>query len=251
MVGLISWTEETPPRRAEERTVLRMRFCSVRILRRGRTPAPLLRARCARAARTLRRLGVTRAVFPAEFPYRSVFFKAGVAPVEVLPLYRRLAGEWLRAGLAARGVSGGATAALCADQLTGEAARAVAELCQRYRYVLLDLPEGGEELARQLRREFGVSLILRPEMRRLAAADGALLFAPRPGLKGPVTLALYDGAELPENVKMRVPEAEEQLPQDCRRDELLAALCGAGRLRPEQIELSLAAEPSIPEAQNC
>ena len=250
MIGFVTWTEEKPPRRAEERTILRMRFCAADILRRERTPAAVLRGRARAAARALSRAGVVRAVFPEDFAFLPAFAKQNVVPVDVLPLYRRLAGEWLRAGLAARGVSGAAMAALCADRLTGEAVRAVTELCLRYRYVLLDVPEGGEELARQLRREFGVSLILRPAAGQLAAADGALLFSPRSELRGPVTLALYDGAQPPENVRMRLPALEEQLPQGCRRDQLLAALWGAGALRPEQIELSLEGPLSPAGAKN-
>ena len=240
MIGVVTWTEEKPPRRAEERTILRMRFCAADILRRERTPAAVLRGRARAAARALSRAGVVRAVFPEDFALLPSFAKQNVGPVDVLPLYRRRAGEWLRAGLAARGVSGAAMAALCADRLTGEAVRAVTELCLRYRYVLLDVPEGGEELARQLRREFGVSLILRPAAGQLAAADGALLFS----------LALYDGAQPPENVRMRLPALEEQLPQGCRRDQLLAALWGAGALRPEQIELSLEGPLSPAGAKN-
>lgn len=250
MIGFVTWTEEKPPRRAEERTILRMRFCAADILRRERTPAAVLRGRARAAAWALSRAGVVRAVFPEDFAFLTAFAKQNVVPVDVLPLYRRLAGEWLRAGLAARGVSGAAMAALCADRLTGEAVRAVTELCLRYRYVLLDVPEGGEELARQLRREFGVSLILRPAAGQLAAADGALLFSPRPELRGPVALALYDGAQPPENVRMRLPALEEQLPQGCRRDQLLAALWGAGALRPEQIELSLEGPLSPAGAKN-
>lgn len=239
MIGFVAWTEEKAPRRAGESSVLRMRFLEVRLLRRKNTPAAVLRRRAAAAAKKLQKLGVTRAVFPEEFSYEAVFAKYGVFPVDVMPLYRSLAGEWVRAEIAARGLAGEATAAVCADRLTGELVRAVTELCLRHRYVLLDVNDGGEELARQLRREYGVSLILRPSAGQLAEAQAALLFAPRPGLRCAVTLALYDGAEPPKNVTMTLPALEEQAPPGCRRDQLFAALCAAGALRPPQIEIKV------------
>lgn len=239
MIGFVAWTEEKAPRRAEELAVLRMRFLGVSLRRKQNTPTAVLRRRAASTAKKLQKLGITRAVFPENFPYEAVFTKHGVSPVEVMPLYRSLAGEWLRAEIAAKGLSGAATAAVCGDRLTGELVRAVTELCLRYRYVLLDVPDGGEELARQLRREFGVSLILRPSAGQLAAAEAVLLFAPRPELRSNVVLALYDGAELPENVTLTLPALEDQLPSGCRRDQLFAALCGAGVLRAAQIEIKV------------
>lgn len=237
MIGFVTWTEERAPRRAEELSILRMRFCRVYLTRRRGTPAPLERRRLAAAAKKLEKQGVTRAVFPEDFSQLAAFEKRGVVPVETLPLYRRLAGEWLKTSLAAKGLGGATTVAVCGERLTGELVRTVTELCLRWRYVLLDVPDGGEELARQLRREFGVSLVLRPSAAQLAAADAALLFTPRPELRNGVTLALYEGAAPPEHVRLELPALEEQLPAGCRRDQLLAALYGAGALRPEQIEV--------------
>lgn len=239
MIGFVSWTEEKAPRRAVELAVLRMRFLEVSLRRRQNTPAAVIRRRAASAAKKLQKLGITRAVFPENFPYEAVFAKHGVSPVEVMPLYRNLAGEWLRAEIAAKGLSGTATAAVCGDRLTGELVRAVTELCLRYRYVLLDVPDAGEELARQLRREYGVSLILRPNAGQLAAAEAALLFAPRPMLRSTVVLALYDGAKPPENVTLTLPALDDHMPPGCRRDQLFAALCGAGALRAAQIEIKV------------
>ena len=236
MIGFVAWTEEKAPRRAGDAAILRMRFLEVRLLRRKSTPAAVLRRRAAAAAKRLQKLGVTHAVFPEAFPYEAVFEKYGVFPVEVTRLYRSIAGEWLRAEFAAREISGASKLAVCADRLTGELVRMVTELCLRYRYVLLDVGEGGEELARQLRREFGVSLLLRPDAGQLESAEALLLFAPRPGLRCAVTLPLYDGAPAPQNVTRSLPSLEERTPPGCRRDQLFAALCAAGALRPEQIE---------------
>ena len=237
MIGFVAWTEEKAPRRAGDAVVLRMRFLEVRLLRRKNTPAAVLRRRAAAAARKLQKLGVVRAVFPEAFPYEAVFAKYGVFPVETARLYRSIAGEWLRSELAAKGISGASRLAVCADRLTGELVRTMTELCLRYRYVLLDVAEGGEELARQLRREFGVSLLLRPSAAQLESAEALLLFAPRENLRCAVTLPLYDGAPAPQNVALSIPALEERTPPGCRRDQLFAALCAAGALRPEQIEV--------------
>lgn len=243
MIGYITWTEGKAPRGVEETAILRMCFCRVSLLRKPGTPAAMLRRRAAAGARKLEKLGIQRAVFPVGFPYEAAFAKRGVLPVAVTPLYRAMAGEWLRAELAARGLTATATVAVCGDRLTGELVRTVTELCLRYRYVLLDIPSGGEELARQLRREYGVSLLLRPAAEQLAAAEGAVLFAPGKGLECPVVLPLYDGAPPPENMRLLLPpQLEGKLPDGMRRDQLLAAMVGAGMLRPAQIELQVAAK---------
>lgn len=239
MIGYVTWTEEKAHHKVEEISILRMRFCRVCLLRKKGTPSAFAHRRASSAAAKLQKLGVTRAVFPADFPYISHFIKRGILPVEVMPLYRALAGEWLREELAVRGVTA-SSVAVCGDRLTGELVRTVTELCLRYRYVLLDIPEGGEELARQLRREFGVSLQLRPTAEQVATADGVLLFKFKEGIKNAVVLPLYNGAEPPSVLQMQLPPLlEEKLPAGCRRDQLFAAMTAAGILRPAQIELKM------------
>ena len=58
------------------------------------------------------------------------------------------------------------------------------ELVLRHRYVLLDLPYGGGDLCRQLRREYGVSLLLGPSQEQLEGAEAAVLFDPRTDCRG-------------------------------------------------------------------
>jgi hypothetical protein len=177
-------------------------------------------------------------VLPADFPYVPQLAKYGVRPVSTLPLRRALAADWARAAMEERGLSGGsARLAVTAAQLTGELVRTVTELSLRCRYVLLDLPYGGEELCRQLRREYGVSLLLGPEKEQLEGAEVLLLFDDRQDLsrKNQAVLPLYEGAEdaLPHLVLP--PALEEQLPAGADRPQLLAALQEAGVLRAGQI----------------
>ena len=135
---------------------------------------------------------------------------------------------------------GNAKVAVAGSQLTGELVRTVTELSLRNRYVLLDLPYGGEELCRQLRREYGVTLLLSPAKEQLEGADVLLLFDRREDLKpGGVVLPLYEGAQTPLPPLLLPPAMEERLPAGADRGQLLAALREAGALRPGQITVGL------------
>ncbi|MFR3921510.1 MAG: hypothetical protein ACLTYN_05525 [Dysosmobacter welbionis] len=91
--------------------------------------------------------GVTRLVVPEAFAYGERLEKVGVAPVSALPLRRALAADLARAVMAGRNLSGGsARLAVAGDQLSGELVRTVTELALGNRYVLLDVPYGGDTL---------------------------------------------------------------------------------------------------------
>lgn len=72
---------------------------------------------------------------------------------------------------------------MAGDQLSGELVRTVTELALGNRYVLLDVPYGGDTLANQLRREYGVSLLLSPTRQQMEEADVLVLFAARTDLR--------------------------------------------------------------------
>ena len=240
MVGLLTWAEPGKGQksvRLEERHILRMRFLQAEV---ARSPhGAILRRRAAAAGKRLRKRGVTQVVLPEGFPFRELLAKCGLRPVSTLALRRGLAADWVRAGLEEKGLPvAGARVAVAAASLTGEAVRTVTELCLRHRYVLLDLPYGGEELCRQLRREYGVSLLLGPSKDQLEGAEALVLFDPRTDLsmKNPVALRLYDESQaLPPLVLP--PEAEEALPAGVNRGQLLAVLREAGAVKREQIVL--------------
>ena len=183
MIGILLWKEPQRgfwqrPVSLSERNILHMHFLCAEIARGPRTPEAVLRRRVAAAAKRLRKRGAVRVVLPEEFAFREQLGE--LRPVSTLSLRQAMAADWARWSLIRRGVpAAGARVAVCADTLTGEVVRTVTELSLRHRYVLLDLPYGGEELCRSLRREYGVSLLLRPAPEELAAADAALLFAPR------------------------------------------------------------------------
>jgi len=237
MLGLLLWKDVRKEKRERavtvgERSILHVRFQCAEILRTDRTPETVLRRRIAAAAKRLRRLGVNRLVLPEAFPYRKELERWGLEPVSTLSLRQALAADWVGWQLAERGITG-ARVAVSADRLTGEVVRTVTELVLRYRYVLLDLPYGGEELDRRLRREYGVSLLLNPGPEQLEGADALLMFAPR-DCCAPAALRLYDeGGAMPPLVLP--PTLEAKLPAGADRGQLLAVLRESGVIRPGQI----------------
>ena len=242
MIGLLVWKS---PERGERQkrivsqrcSVLQVRMLRVEILRGEKTPEAVLRRRVTAAAKRFRREGITEIVPPADFAYLPQLEKEGVRVVSCLSLARALAGRLVRREVERLGMPPASVrVAVCGEVLTGELVRTVRELALLYRYVLLEVP-GGEELGRQLRREYGVSLLVAPGRAQLETADVTVLFSPREknsDWRG-IVLPLYEGAEfrLP---KLELPPAlEEQLPAGAARTALLAALHRCGAIRTEQI----------------
>ncbi len=241
MFGLWIWTSPERGQRAvetAERRVLHTPFYCVRVARGARTPEAVLRRRAAAAARKLEKAGVRRVVLPEGFAYGRLLEKRELRPVDTLSLRRELAAEQTCRGLEDRGLSGG-TVAVSADAMGAELVRTVTELSLRYRYVMLDVPYGGPDLAGRLRREYGVALQLGPEPAQLGAAEALVLFAPRTDLRrdNPVVVEAYRGTEAPLPPLLLPPALEEEMPAGCCRIQLLAALRESGALRPGQISL--------------
>ena len=240
MVGLILWTAPEKGRRrveVREQVFLHMRFLSAEI---GRSPhGAVMRRRVLAAGKKLRKHGVVQVVLPEDFSYDEQLVKCGLRPVPTLALRRAMAADWVQAGLADQGLSAaGARVAVSASSLTGEVVRTVTELALRHRYVLLDLAYGGEELCRQLRREYGVSLLLGPTRDQLEEAEALILFDARNDLscRNPVALRLYDEAS-PLPPLALPPVLEERLPEDICRGQMMAALRESGALQAGQISI--------------
>ena len=247
MIGVTNWTPPAGGVRQksvvlETRALLHLRVAWASVARGPRTPETLVRRRVLTAAKRLRKAGVTRLVVPEAFAYGEQLEKAGVAPVSTLPLRRALAADLARAVMAGRNLSGGsARLAVAGDQLSGELVRTVTELALGNRYVLLDVPYGGDTLANQLRREYGVSLLLSPTRQQLEEADVLVLFAARTDLRrrDPAVLRLYDEAA-PLPPLLLPPVLEDQMPPGLCRPQLLAVLVESGVLRPGQITVGTA-----------
>ena len=111
-------------------------------------------------------------------------------------------------------------------------------LALHYRYVLLDAP-GAEDLARELRREYGISLLLRPSPDQLERADALLLFSPRKDLTGenPILYTLYPGGEAGRGRLPLVlpPALTDQVEPNCDQEQLAAALYAQGVVTLEDL----------------
>ena len=243
MFGILNWTLPERGKRqkavfAAERMTLHTRFYCIYVLRGPRTPETVIRRRVSSAAKKFQKIGIRRVVLPESFGYEALLARRELEPVDTLTLRRELAAEMVRRGLEDRGLSGGRVA-VSADAMSAELVRTVTELALRCRYVLLDIPFGGEELAGRLRREYGVSLLLAPDRAQMESSEALVLFAPRTDLhrENPVVVEAYRGAAAPFPPLLLPPALEEQLPAGCCRPQLLAALRESGALRPGQISL--------------
>lgn len=240
MIALLEWGIPESGKRestvmVQEERVMNLRLLCVRILRSSRTPQVVLHRRLCRGLRRLRKLGVTQAVLPADFAFGQELGRWGVRPVSTLPLRRALAADWVDS-LVPEGA--GTHVAVSAAALTGEAVRTVTELSLRHRYVYLDVPHGGEELCRSLRREYGVSLMLGAGREQLEGADALVLFDPREDLtpREERTLRLYEESRPLPPISLP-PALEAQLPLGAERGQLIAALYTSGAVRPGQMVL--------------
>ena len=237
MYGMIRWTEQQKKGVALETvTVLRQPFLCADILWGGRTPRQVIRRRVSAAGKRLHRQGVTQVVLPEGFPFAAELERWGVAPVSTLSLRREIAARWVRSELARQGRPIAASCiAVTAERLDGEVVRTVTELAMRHRYLLVCLPRGGEELARRLRREYGVSLRLNVGREELENAAAVVAFAPSEALRVPLTLRLYDQTQPLPRLTLP-PNQEEELPAGADRGQLLAALRRSGAVKQVEVE---------------
>lgn len=237
MVGLLQWKDggrRPRPVRLREITVLHSRFLCAELPRHTGMSARAAERRVRQAGKKLLHQGVERVVLPTDVSAAAL--PEGLRPVGTLPLRRALAADWCGALLRLRGTDpGGARVLVTADALSAEVVRTVTELALRHRYLLLEVPYGGEELCRRLRREYGVSVLLHPGAGETAALQ--LAFDPTER-RGNAFLPLYDEA-FPLPRLLLPPELEARLPSEAERGQLLSVLWEQGALRPGQVSVQL------------
>ena len=214
-------------------------FAALRMGEARRPNSPFALRRAAKGAAQLREAGVRHAVFPVDFPYTALFIRQGILPVDTLPLRRALAAPLVRRRLEDAGLDPAqAVVALSGDRPLRELTEAAKALALNYRYVLLSV-RGGEEFARDLRREYGISLLLKPSADQLDRADALVLFAPRGDLAGenPIFYTLYPGGEAGRGrLPLHLPQAlAAQLAPNCGFEQMAAALYAQGALSLEDL----------------
>lgn len=232
MLGIVRYGEDSAG--TEELRLGGARFVCLTIGASRWPKGPLARRRADRGAAAMAEKGVRRALFPEEFPYKEIFAGRGIREVDPLPLARALGGRYICQRMGELGFLPGGTLAICGDSLRTEMREAVFYAVPRCRYVLLDVPRGGEDLAREVRRQWGAALQLRPAGDKLEAAEGLILYSPREDLscRNPALCTAYPGGEaFPEP---RLPEElAERMPQGYEPSRLAAALWYSGKLRSE------------------
>lgn len=240
MVGLLQWNpagRSLRPVSLKEISVCHVRFLCAEMADSPRITENTVRRRIRQAGKKLLRNGVERVVLPEDVS--PELLPEGLWPVGTLPLRRALAADWCEALLRLRGEnSHGARVLVTANALSGEVVRTVTELALRHRYLLLEVPYGGEELCRRLRREYGVSVLLHPAAGE--TADIQLAFDPAER-RGRAILPLYD-EQFPLPHLLLPPELETRLPGGVNRGQLLSVLREHGALRPGQAAVQLKTE---------
>ena len=239
MYGYIEWTKEMRRPALTEREILHLRFRCAAIPQRKGMPQMIQRRLAARAAKLLHREGIVRAVFPEAFPWLELFAQHHIYPADTMVLCRALAAELVQARLDASGQMGkGVTVAVCTRRLTEEVRRTVTELCIRNRYVMLAAPERDDGFCRKLRREYGVPLLQTEHAEQLAKAAVMVRFSPeiKCAEAQDVIDLFHGGTPLSETLCLS-PELDTQIPNECDRMQLLAALHSAGAIRPGQIRI--------------
>ena len=240
MIGYIIYGEG--PRRPElgERQLSGGIFVTLRMGLQAHPNGPLALFRARQGARMLREAGVRTAVVPVDFPYTALFIRQGVLPVDTLPLRRVLAAPLTRRRLENGGFQPTqAVAAVSGDRAVREVTECAKALALSYRYVLLSVRGDGSAFAKNLRREYGISLLLDPSPDQLDRADALVLFSPRTdlALNNPILYTLYPGGEAGRGrLPLCLPPAlAEQTETNCDREQLAAALYAMGALTAENL----------------
>lgn len=190
--------------------------------------------RLKRAGRSLCAGGAVRALVPAGFDRWPLLLKLGLRPVDPGAFLRAQAAPLAASLLERQGLAPDrATVALRGRRADGEMLRAALSLCPRVRRLTISAPQGGEELAAWLRREYGL-----PILPADAPAQAALLLQPgtEPEDANPCPALTLFGPE-PDLAGLRL-SAPDLAPTDREDLPLLSALWEGGRLGPEQLKIT-------------
>lgn len=184
--------------------------------------------RLRRAARELRRGGALRVLTPPDFDRWPLLELFGLRRVDPEPFVRAQSVLLTLEVLERQGLAPDrATVALRGVRADREMARTAAELCPKVRRLVVDAPRGGQELARWLRREFGVPILPPGEV-----GQAALRFQEDCPVPEKAALDLFGSQPDLAGLRLTAPELGEQDREDLA---LLAVLWEGGRLRQLKI----------------
>lgn len=186
--------------------------------------------RLRRGGKNLHFAGVRRVLLPLELEESPILKRFQLAPLDPSPLVRACGAELALTLLRYWGSEESkAPVALRASRADRDMAQTAALLCSRVRHVIIDAPQGGNELAYRLRREFGLP-ILPPE------EEGALaLRFDRAAPTRERALELYGLHPNLGGLRICAPE----LLQEDREDlQVLTALWQRGKLPRERLNIT-------------
>ena len=211
----------------EEQTLGGCRFCVLTL------PEGKLRRQMAlrRGAQELQRRRVRRCVFPEGFAQLICFSQRGIAAVDVEPLLRKKAGQWVLTERQARGLEG--SVAVNCERLTEDVERGVRLLLEQLGSVSLTPVRGAEELQKELRRDSGAVLRLLPKP-KLFEAETLLDFSGS-SAEGQALTLRFGESRLP--CFLLPKDLTEEFPPTADHAQLAAALWEMGKLPADRIGL--------------
>lgn len=213
MLGWIRWSGDKRLRLAREQ-VFGMALLALYLPERERG----LERRVKKGARLLAEKRVTRVLTPPEFALWPSLLECGLRPVDTVGLRCALAVPWVLECLRTQGVAPErATVCLRGERETPDLVLTAFRLCPVVRNLAIDVPGGGV-LAERMRGQFGLPVL------------------PPGSVRADLTLRFDDGPLLE---RAALIWTNGSLPADCEALPLLGALWQCGRVRAEDIGISV------------
>ena len=192
--------------------------------------------RAARGAQLLERAGCRRVLVPTGFPYWMMLKERGLRSIDPEPMVQALAMPLALADLKRKGIElRKAVVALQGERVNRAFFETAQMLCPQVRLLSIAAPNGGEDLRRFLREEFGAASL---EAEALTP-DCTLLFSPgrTQGQKkaGNQPLHLYGWEPNLNGLSPRLTEGE--IPEGVDPLPVLALLWEEGRISIDKLEI--------------
>lgn len=201
----------------------------------GMRAAPRLR----KAAKLIRRAGISRCVFPEGFQQNEIFLRVGIEPVDTAPLYLAAAPAITEAALTKKGIClRDASVAIAGDGSWAE--ETLAATAAKVRSASIYSLHGCERLCEKLRRESGVSVRIIEPRDTECTCDALVTFGDSP-VKGNACAVWIKAGKPPgtgvcadnEPRKILFEDIEETRDDETLsldKDQLISALIQAGAL---------------------
>ena len=187
--------------------------------------------RMKRAARQLRGYGAIQTLMPVDFEDESWLTRMGLRRVDCSSFLQEQAPNLVVEALHRRDLDPERVCvALRGTWVDGRMTRAAARMCKQVRHLVVDVPQGGENLAKWLRWEFGVAVLPVEQETPLS-----LYFQPGAKIKKHGVLELYGSRPELDGMKLCAPRLETGEQENL---ELLSVLWGRGKLNLEELKFT-------------